>query len=49
MKQKIEELKKRFVNAGSDKEMEDIDKEMDLLSKESPSEFVDALFASIKR
>ena len=48
MEQKIEELKKRFVNAKSEKEIEAIDKEMDTLSKDDQSGFEKAMMMSIK-
>ena len=48
MEQKIEELKKRFINAKSESEIAEIDKEMDELSKSDQSGFENAMMSAIQ-
>jgi hypothetical protein len=48
MDKKIEELKQRFINAKSDKDIDLIDKEIDELSEKNQSEFENAMLSSVK-
>lgn len=48
MKGRIDELKKAFVAAKSDKERDAIDREMRRLVDEDPNEFAEAMLASAK-
>ena len=48
MEQEIEKLKRRFVNAKSEKDIEAIDKEMDELSKSDQSGFENAMLSAIQ-
>ena len=48
MEQKIEELKNRFINAKSESEIAEIDKEMDELSKSDQSGFESAMMSAIQ-
>ena len=48
MDKKIEELKKRFINANSDKEINEIDKEIDELSKGDQFGFENAMMSAIQ-
>ncbi|MCL2328397.1 MAG: DUF5053 domain-containing protein [Bacteroidetes bacterium] len=48
MKQKIEELKNRFINATTDAEKDAIDREMDALVNENQTDFETAMLLSIK-
>lgn len=48
MKNKIEELKNRFINAKTDAEREAIDKEIDALVNENQTGFEEAMLSSIQ-
>jgi len=49
MENKIEELRKRFVNAKTDAEIEAIDREMEILVAENQQEFENTMLASIQK
>ena len=49
MENKIEELRKRFVNAKTDAEIEAIDREIEILVAENQQEFENTMLASIQK
>jgi hypothetical protein len=48
MKNKIQEFKKRFINAQSDLELAEIDNEIDILAQNNQNAFENAMLSSIR-